>query len=176
MWSDRRRLLSCLAAGLALQACGFRPLYGPRGGSDSHSDLAFVKVAEIRSRSGQLVRNELLELLNPRGLSVDQVYLLEVGLNESQEGLAFQRDDSVTRFNLRLTGSFALRDLRLDNKPVLQGRTQAIAAYDVVQADYANLIAEKDARARAAGNVAQSIATRVAIYFSRLREVQAKGG
>lgn len=169
MWSERRRFTALLVSALGLQACGFRPLHGEREGSRAYDDLAFVRIAGIPSRTGQLVRNELLELLNPRGLSVDQVFVLETALDEVKEGLAIQPDDSVTRFNLRLIGQFSLRDLRV-NRAVLQGRTQAIAAYNVVQSDYANLIAEKDARSRAARNVAQSIATRVSIYFARLRE------
>ena len=168
MWSERRQALALLACGLALPACGFRPLYKPRGGVGGVADLAYVKVARIEDRAGQLVRNELLELLNPAGLSVKQVYLLSVKLQETKEGLAFQKDDSVTRFNLRLVGKFVMRDLRVD-KTVLEGRSRSIAAYNVVKSDYANLVAEKDARSRAASNVAQEIASRVAIYFERLR-------
>lgn len=169
MWSERRRALALLVCGLGLPACGFRPLHAPRGGRGGVADLAFVKVESIADRSGQLVRNELLELLNPHGLAVRQVYLLRVLLEETREGLAFQKDDTVTRRNLSLSGEFILRDLRVDTA-VLEGRTRAVAAYNVVQSDYANLIAEKDARTRAASNVAQDIATRVAIYFTRLRE------
>lgn len=177
MWSERRRALALLGGGLALPgalvACGFQPLYAPRDGQGGIADLAFVKIASIADRSGQLVRNELLELLNPHRLDVRPVYLLLVDLNESKEGLGFQNDDSITRYNLRLGGSFRLRDERV-GEVVLDGRTRATAAYNVVQSDYANLIAEKDARNRAARIIARDIATRVAIYFERLRS-QAQG-
>ena len=161
MWCDRRQVL-LLGLGLSLSGCGFRPLHKPRGSHGGIADLAFVKIDSISDRSGQLVRNELLELFNPHGLSVQQVYRLSVILNEAKEGLAFQKDDSVTRFNLRLLGEFILRDERVDTA-VLTGRSRAIAAYNVVQSDYANLIAERDARKRAASNIARDIATRVSI-------------
>lgn len=162
-------MLALLGSGLVLPGCGFRPLYAPRSGRGGVADLAFVKIDRIQDRSGQLVRNELLELLNPKRLDVKPVYLLQVDLTESKEGLAFQKDDSVTRFNLRLGGSFRLRDERIGSV-VLEGLTRSRAAYNVVQSDYANLIAEKDARKRAALEVAQDIAIRIAIYFDRLRD------
>lgn len=175
MWSERRRALALLVggavAGLAPAACGFRPLHKPQNGKGGITDLSFVKVDRIEDRAGQLVRNELLEWLNPRRLDVRPVYLLQVDLSESKEGLAFQKDDSVTRYNLRLGGSFRLHDQRVGSV-VLEGLTRSTAAYNVVQSDYANLIAERDARMRAARNVAQDIATRLSIYFNRLRSAE----
>ena len=77
------------------------------------------------------------------------------------------RDDSISRFNLRSTAKFRLTDTRTD-QVVFRGRVRSIAAYNTVRSDYANLIAERDARQRSADNLAHEIKTRLAIYFSRL--------
>ena len=119
-------------------------------------------------RVGQIVRNQLLILLNPRGRAAASRYRLVVELEESIENLAFQQDDTVTRKNLRLTARFNLHDISSDTG-VLRGATRSIAAYNVVRSDYANLISERDARDRAAQNVAEEIKIRLAVYFSRQR-------
>lgn len=141
-----------------------------RPGSDATAatDLSYVKVADIPGRTGQLVRNELIVQLGIAQVSVSPVYRLEVELEESREGLAFQRDDSVTRYNYRLYGTFRLIDVRT-GAVATHGKTRVIAAYNVVRSDYANLIAERDARDRAARDLAQEIRLRLGVYFSRQR-------
>ena len=158
-----------LGAGLVLllvAACGFQPLHGERGrAGTTATDLAYVSVSPIPQRNGQLVRNELIELLRKAGPQGRPVFRLDIQLNEAREGLAFSRDDNVTRYNLRLNVSYLLVDER-NGDDILKGQTRAIAAYNVVQSDYANLIAERDARARAARDIAEDIRTRLAVFFS----------
>ena len=48
-------------------------------------------------------------------------------------------------------------------QPLLEGETNALAAYNVIRSDYANLIAERDARARAAQDIGDAIGLRVAV-------------
>jgi LPS-assembly lipoprotein len=129
------------------------------------TDLAYVTVAPIPQRNGQLVRNELIELLRKAGPQGQPVFRLDVQVNEAREGLAFSRDDSVTRYNLRMNAAYRLIDERSGDS-ILQGQARAIAAYNVVQSDYANLIAERDARERAARVLAENIRTRLAVFFS----------
>lgn len=154
---------------MLLAACGFEPLHGRRGTAGSAAtDLAYVSVAPIPDRGGQLVRNNLLELLRKSGPQGRPVFRLVVKLAEVREGLAFSRDDSVTRYNLRMNASYTLIDER-SGEGILDGRTRAIAAYNVVRSDYANLIAERDARERAARGVAEDIRTRLGAFFARNR-------
>ncbi|MDP6832182.1 MAG: LPS assembly lipoprotein LptE [Alphaproteobacteria bacterium] len=173
-YCSRTLILCALAVGL-LSACGFQPLHGRSSGGQGSSasgstisDMAYVQVAPIADRVGQLVRDRLLDRMHPRGLAAQPVFRLTVVLRESREGLAFQQDDSATRFNLRLSASFKLTDTR-DGAELLQGTARAIAAYNVVRSDYANLISKRDARRRAAHNVAEGIQDRIAVYFLRRR-------
>jgi len=167
-----------LAAGLAAlvasaaAGCGFEPQFKPRpeqpDGATAATDLSYVAVSPIGERSGQLVRNELIELFGIAQEVDEQVFRLDIQLLESREGLAIEQDDTITRYNLRLAARFRLVDRRNDTE-VLQGSTRAIAAYNVVESRYANLIAERDARSRAARNVAENIRDQLAVHFGRQR-------
>jgi LPS-assembly lipoprotein len=53
--------LIVLAASLALAACGFEPLYGGAAGQRTVQDLAGVRIGEIADRSGQELRNALVD-------------------------------------------------------------------------------------------------------------------
>lgn len=171
------RALICVGAAGLLLGCGFQPLYGSRAGQlkgpsraagSVTNDMAYVDVAVIADRGGQLVRNRLLDLLHPNGKAERPVFRLTVDLKESREGLAIQQDDSATRYNLRLYAQFRLIDNR-NGAVLLDSAARAIAAYNVVRSDYANLISQIDARKRAAYSVAEGIQSRIAVYFSRQR-------
>ena len=127
-----------------------------------------MTVPKIPGRAGQLVRNKLLDRLHIKGAADRPRFRLSVSLKESREGIAFQQDDSATRFNLYLTAGFELSNTRT-TEILLKGSTRAIAAYNVVRSDYANLISRRDALKRAAESVADSTATQISIYFHRLK-------
>lgn len=164
-WSRREFLAA--ASTLALSGCGFRPLYGERGvNANVVPDLASTYIEEIPGRLGQQVRNNLLDRLNPKGLPDSPRYRLKVNLAIAREGLAITASDSVTRVNLTLSANFRLADAG-DSSNLFQGRTRSIASFNLVQSDFANISAERDALARAAREVAEEIRTQLAVYFSR---------
>src|SRR5690606_18039834 len=99
--------------------------------------LAGVQVVPPTTRLEQLVYTRLLEQLPDGDASR---YRLAVEVRERKEGLAIQLDDTVTRFNLELTARYVLTELGSD-RPVLDGVARSISAYNVVQSEYANLIA-----------------------------------
>ena len=47
------------------------------------------------------------------------------------------------------------------------GTARSTAAFNVVRADFANVIADRDAEDRAARVVAEEIVTRLSVYFAR---------
>lgn len=148
-----------------LAACGFRPLYGERAqGPEVEAQFAAIDIAPISDRLGQLVRNHLLDAMNPYGRPQRPAYRLEVILSPTQESLAFREDDTATRVNLRLAATYVLKRARSD-EILLEGGTRVIASYNVTRQDYATLIADRDARARAAREVADEIVTRLAVWF-----------
>ncbi|MFQ5348242.1 MAG: LPS assembly lipoprotein LptE [Rhodothalassiaceae bacterium] len=164
------RILVALLFCLLLGGCGFSPLYAPAGtgaaaaGSDVPKALATVEVASARDRVGQELRNHLIAMLTPRGYPAAARYRLEFDLDEQVEGFAFRSDRAVTRERLRLHARYRLRDLATDSW-VIEAETDAASSYDVVQSDFANISAQRDARSRASAMLAQRIAAHLARHF-----------
>jgi LPS-assembly lipoprotein len=166
MWLSKSITTALLL--VALAACGFKPLYGVdnSGLSDPQAELATVRVAKIPDRLGQLVRNQLIEYLEPHGKAGQKRYELNIKLSRSSEGSALAQDESATRYNLTLTSNFALVDLAT-NRKVFVGTVRSIAVYNVITSEYATLIARQDAERRAARDVAEELRTRLGVFFSR---------
>lgn len=164
-----RHFLVYLCCLILLGNCGFQPLHGKTSPNyNIINAMSYVTVSAISDRAGQLVRNRLLDRLHPVGAAERPVFQLSVSLKENRDGIAFQQDDRATRFNLHLRAQFELIDTRTD-KLLLKGNSRAIAAYNVVRSDYANLINRQDARRRAAEIVADSIQSRISLYFHSVK-------
>ncbi len=149
-----------------LAACGFQPLYGSQTRSaDVQEKLAQVYVEPIRGRTGQILRNELLDRANPRGIPATPAYRLKIQIEVLSEGLAIQNDDTKTRFNLTLNSKFSLTDVA-SRQVIYNGSTQNIASYNVVESEFANLSASNNAEKRAALVAAQQINQQLAVFFS----------
>lgn len=151
---------------LLLGACGFRSLYGTDAAGDAPGELATIEISPIADRLGQQLRNNLLDLLNPRGRPANPRYLLTVRLDRSAQRLAIEKDAFATRANLRLTANFSLQDPD-SRKTVLSGKSLVVSSYNILDSEFATLMAEKDAKARAAREIAQDIRTRLAAFFVR---------
>lgn len=151
---------------LALGACGFQPLYGSRGATNTPDEFAAIEIQPIKDRIGQELHNNLLDMLNPRGEAAAPKYELVVTLTENREELAVQKTAFATRANLTMTASFTLREGKT-KKGVTGGSSVAVSSYDVLRSDFATLAAEKDARSRALLRIAEDIRTRLALHFRR---------
>jgi len=157
---------------LALAGCGFQPLYGESsGGGATLQQARAVAIAPIPDRVGQMVRNHLIDALTPRGQPRTPVYELTVALEQTKEGVAFQSDEQATRFNVTLDATFVLREHGTGNV-LTRGGTRSVAAYNIVQSEFANITAEADAIRRAARQVADSIALRLGVYFKAREEAR----
>ena len=166
----RRRVIAGLAALIlppAIAGCGFRPLYG-RHGTDSptvHEALSTVSVGIIPNREGQILRNALISRLNPSGRPRDPRYRLTVGLREDREGIGLTAIDTITRTNLILRADYTLTEISGD-VAVARNHVTAIAGFEVLADEVANLSSEIDARRRALTQLADDIRTQLAITLS----------
>lgn len=162
------RTLALLVALSLLGSCGFRPLYGSRDDGGVPAELATVDIDPIADRLGQQLRNHLFTLLNPRGRPTHPGYRLKVSLSESIQGLAVLKSSFATRANLRLTATFSLREIAGEsNEPVLSGTSTLLSSYNILNSEFATLMARKDARSRAVREIAGDIANRLAIFVKR---------
>jgi LPS-assembly lipoprotein len=167
----RRNLLLALAA--ALGGCGFRPMYGGAGDADDpaiRERLAAIEIRGLDGRIGQILRNDLLDQLNPVGAQVPSRYFLGVQLRRYASALGIQLDNTITRYNLILVARFQLRE-RDSRRVLYQSIARRETSYNVSQQPFADLIAEQDAERRAAREVSNDIRTQLAVHFAREDDV-----
>ncbi len=171
-YGDRSpRRLAMLGGLLLLAGCGFHPLYGdnPNGGTTAAvvQEIAVGDVSEpMAPRTAQLLRNALLDNINPAGAPARPKYRLVVNVAETENLLAITQAAQVTRTNLQLSGSYRLLDAKTGTV-LHSGLARAITAFNVLRIDYGNVVAEKDARARLAKELADKIRDDLAVWLTR---------
>jgi LPS-assembly lipoprotein len=153
-------------ASLTLSACGFTPLYSAQGpgGPAMRETFAAIYVDKVEggdSRAGMHIRNYLLDALNPNGMPSAPEMRLKIRLRESRRGLAIQDDSSITRYNYQLVAEYQL--VGADGKIIDLGVARALAAYNVVDSQYATLVGRQNAVERAAHDVGESIKLRLGL-------------
>lgn len=159
------RITGILLLLVGLSACGWRPLYGDRGVTASaESQLALVEIEDIPGRIGYDMRQNLRTLFNFGGDAIPS-YQLKVKLREVREGLAIEPDASITRFNFHLYGDYELVD-SITGRILYQGTRSSVAAYNVVDSQFATLAAQKDAEDRAVRDLSEEIKLSLAIFLS----------
>ena len=167
--------LIIIACGLTLlAACDFRPVYGNYGvlkdGTSKRAHSAFAKtlVQPIDGRLGRVVWKTIDSYLHD-GVPqyADPFWRLEIALEENRAGLAVERDDTFTRYNYHLNAHWRLVSLET-NEVAAHGNSSTIAAYNVVQNQYATQVAEEDAERRAAREIAEDIRLRLALHFDAM--------
>ena len=163
MWSFRTIFL--LAAFGFLGGCGFQPLYGKNFDAYAPVEFAAIKVKPIPNRIGQKLHNHLLSLLNPGGRPKKLRYVLEATVLESISSLGVQKNAFATRANLTFRVDYQLSPIS-GGETVLSGNETIIVSYNILDSDFATLIAEKDARARAVRELAQIIRIHLAAQFT----------
>lgn len=167
----RARTGLVLAAALLLGACGFRPLYGtasfPEGAEEAFASIQIAPVAPTNDsdRIGYLVSDALDMAIHPPGVQAQVRYTLTVRLADERRGLAIQDDASITRYNYRLSADYTLTPIGAET-PVASGTAETTASYNVVDSQYATLVARDDAEKRAAREVAELIKLRIALALS----------
>jgi len=166
------RNLFLISLAVFLSSCGFEPLYGPNSTQAPVvcEELAQVKIACIKDREGQILRNHLIELLTPNGQPTFPTALLTVGLGIIKAGLSVRRDGTNYRYQLTLTAQLTLKDAT--TKKVLYTDTaKVINAYYISDlnalAAYATTIAEKDAREKGLKLLAEQIQLLLASYYKQ---------
>ena len=165
---NRRRLGLVLAALAPLMgACGFEPLYGDRADRGDASsltrDLARVRVELIANRSGQILRNYLLDELNPRGQRGDSAYTLSIRLSEPRQEVGLRRDDIPTRFSYGSIAYFSLADT--SGRSLLNGASSSSTTFQIADSEYATISARDSARDRTLQELSTDIRQQLAVFF-----------
>ena len=164
MWWFRYLVLPICA--LAVAGCGFKPLYEGGKRSQISGQLASVRIAPIADRLGQQLRNELLDRINPFGRPGDPRYALNIKIRESRQELAVRKTELATRANLYIAADFSLSANRGATKSLFSGKSRATVSYNILAADFATMMAERDARRRAVREIGADITDKLATYFN----------
>ncbi len=171
----RRNFLIVPALAPVLAACGFRPLYAPPDSSASGVDgaaareLAAIHVALIPERTGQLLRNALLARFERQGASGGSArYELETSYSVVGDLLGVRRDNAASRERLMATANWVLKDTQAQRRVVTRGVARAMDAYNILDNQFfASDLSSEAAQKRLAEEVAQQMATQLAVYFTR---------
>jgi LPS-assembly lipoprotein len=149
-----RPVLAVSLAGLCwvLAACGFTPLYGQAGVGSSLSRIA---VTTQDDRLGYRVREQLDDALGRDG---DQTPLwrLETVLVQSRRPLGRRIDDTATRYELTVSGTWTLTPIGGGGAPLSGART-VTTTYAAADQPYAAIAAQQDGEERAAAELARLI-------------------
>lgn len=169
----KRRLVvfggCALAATASLGACGFRPLLSQADGENVRNQLAAVRIAGPGGRLGQQLTIALEDNLDPTSIGEPARFDLAIKLKNTNSALAVQLDNTITRFNVTLTATFALRD-RENHEVLYSSKVRRVASYNVRRAPFATLTAKQDAERRASKEIADDIRTLLALHFQRRAE------
>lgn len=152
-----------------LTGCGFTPIYGSAGPSNISADLSTVQVARIKDRTGQQLRNLLLNRINPGGSPNKPNYRLSVQLSESKQELAIKKSEISTRANLTFTARFQLQGLGQFKGRTFSGNAKIVTSYNILSSDFGTLATEQNARRRAVRELSDDITNRIAAYLNTLK-------
>lgn len=155
------RILFVLAASLALTACGLSPMYAGGSSAGVAQGLAAVEIPAIQGRGGWLVKNALDARLGIAGQTTPQ-YRLDVRLDDSLEALGVLNDDTISRERRILRARYQLVDIAT-GAILLDTTAGSDAGIDVVSSEYATIAAEQKALENLALEVADRMATQIAL-------------
>lgn len=170
----RSHLTALLALALPLGACGLQPLYTGSAGASVAQGLAAVDVPPIPGRGGWLLRNALVERFEAAGSTTPQ-YRLDVRIDDSLEALGVLNDDTISRERRIVRTRYQLIELAT-GEILLDATAGSDAGIDVVSSEYATIAAEQTALENLTREVAERMATRVALTLrERARNASAGG-
>ncbi|WP_420479092.1 LPS assembly lipoprotein LptE [Brevundimonas sp. FT23028] len=144
-------LVASLGLSVLLSGCGFTPLYGDAGAGGSLSRIA---VTTQDDRLGYRVREQLEDALGRDG-SRPPLWRLETTIEQSRRPLGRRIDDTATRYELTVRGSWTLTP-STGGDPVT-GVETVTTTYAAADQPYAAIAAQQDGEERAAAELARLI-------------------
>ncbi|MDX2028414.1 MAG: LPS assembly lipoprotein LptE [Alphaproteobacteria bacterium] len=155
-----------LPAFCLLAACGFQPIYGAQDktGTPVAGQLNQIAIDNIPERSGQILRNELIDRMYGQGRPRQPLYRLEVKLRATQEDLGLRANATSTRTLLNMNADYILRATQ--GKELLRGTAHSITNFNRLSTQYGNVSALDAATERTLREVSEQIVNRLALYFA----------
>lgn len=161
-----------IAAG-QLGGCGFEPMLAVRSDTSSVADdLGKIRIPYIENRSGQILRNHLINTLTPRGEPRNPEYVLLIRIEEPQQHIAYRRDDSISRYGYSVVAYWSLNDNKTGTRIINSGSSSS-TTFAVSDSEYATLASLQGARDRVMQDISQNIRDTLATFFISRKPVTA---
>ncbi|MDX1975032.1 MAG: hypothetical protein SFT92_05090 [Rickettsiales bacterium] len=161
--------LPLLALCLWLSACGFKPLYDQeQRNAKDHSAFAGVLVENIPERSGQLLKADLEDRLNPDGVVPPHpAFRLVASLAANEAAIDVARDGTVSRTNLYLNSTYSLFRTS-DGVKVTSGTIRHVSSFNnnVVNAYFSTYVSREDAIQRSIHELSEKYRQRLSAYLA----------
>lgn len=163
-------VLVMLCALTGLSACGFKPLYNTANQTDLKNGQVtpFTQIAipNIPDRSGQYLRNKLLDQMGGGAQNNDRYELRVSALREQITRLGIRKDASATRAQMLISTTLQLYD-RYTGEIVLTRPLRATNSYNILNSQYTTQVSETYARERTLDSLADDIIRQIALFFNR---------
>jgi LPS-assembly lipoprotein len=161
IFQNSRILLLCTL--LTLPACGFHPLYATPS-AEQRASLTHIEVVQPPGRLGQLFAIALTDALPPR--AGKPLYRLEPAIEKQLQPVVVRKDGRISRYDTVMLVTLVLKDS--NGKEVMRDVVRSYSGYNVLDADFASFIAERDASRRAVEQAANDTVQRLAIKLAEL--------
>jgi LPS-assembly lipoprotein len=157
---SRASFAAAVLACLVVSGCGFEPLLGrSQAAYETQESLAAIRIPPLNDRSGQVLRNALLDQLTPLGQPAKPRFVLSIRLTEPRQTLLLRRDDIISRSSYSAQAAFELRDT--EGRLVFSGSSVFTTDYEIASSEYATRISLENARDRVMVLVATDIRSQI---------------
>ena len=155
---------------LGIASCGFEPLYVEKTSGDGlwyynnefDTDIVYemsqIKVEGATDRIGQLVKNELIDNLTPRGVPKHAKYFLKL------EPVGSKRKEQALRDDITAT-----REWSKEKGSLISGKSWVFLSYDLLDNPYSTTMDKKKVEKDGAKILANDISLRVGAYFHSVK-------
>lgn len=164
MWWSR-----AFAAALCLfvAACGFEPMYGDKGDTATAVNYSSVEIDNIPDRSGQYLRNQLIDRLYLDGRPSGTVYALKIApLRTVTTNLGIRKDATSTRAMAEVGTTMQLVE-KTSGRVLLQRDVRATGGYNQLDNQFATIISRQSVSEHMLDEIADDIVTELGLYFHR---------
>lgn len=177
--SQHSKILAALAF-LCLASCGFEPLYVEKTSgndlwyynnefdTDIAHEMAQIKVEGATDRIGQMVRNELIDNMTPRGVPERAKYFLKLEpISDVRTEQALRDDITATREKVKYTVKYSLWSK--EKGQLVSGKSWIFLSYDLLDNPYSTTMDKKKVEKDGAKILANDIALRIGAYFHSVK-------
>ncbi len=160
------RHLALLLCCLPMAGCGFHPLHG--GGAHSvDAQLPDIFVANIPGRTGQQLRQSLQQRLAGSSEASPQGYTLQVSYVLSSEALGIHGDNTSSRNRVIGSANWVLSSVAPAPVALASGNARSVDGFNIIETQYfAATLANETTGGRVADNLADTITTQIATWFT----------